>query len=111
MRTLTRDSVQGGASALGRRREEGEWHLANREFAFGTLSGVEYPRVYAAIATCPESDHHIAAESARSAPIIRIILLIGGRMNEDIKDLRNYIFLFFVTLNYRFIVDFIAILL
>jgi len=81
-----RNSVQGGASAVGRRgREEGERHFANREFAFSTLPGVERARVHAAIATCSESDYYVAAESARSASIIRVLLLVGEE--KDIKDL------------------------
>lgn len=92
VRTLMQTSVQGGASALGRRGgREGE-HLANREFAFGALPGVKRARVHTAIATCPESDHHAAAKSTRSAFIIRNPILVGGRTNEDIKNSRDYNF-------------------
>lgn len=87
---------------MGRRAgEEGERHLANREFAFGAVPGVERARVYTAITTCPESDHHVAAESTRSAPIIRNPSACRERRNENS---RNF---FFRWLNRRcdFIVE------
>jgi len=82
MRPLTRHSVQGDASALGKRGDdEGryakrirEQRRANRQFALGAHAGVERARVHAALATCPESDYHAAAESERSAFFIEISL-------------------------------------
>lgn len=78
MRGLLRKvPVPEGASTLGERggEENGELaqrlreqqRLADREFALGAVPGSERARVHAAFATCPESDHHVAAESERSA--------------------------------------------
>lgn len=78
-RSYTRgNSVAGGDATLGERGggQEGvprvrERRDTNRQFALGALPGTERARVHAALAACPESDYHVAAESERSARLSR----------------------------------------
>lgn len=75
---LCKVPVPGGASTLAKRGgekggelaqrlREQQQQLADREFALGAVPGIERARVRAALATCSESDHHVAPESERSA--------------------------------------------
>lgn len=55
----------GGQRVLAKRLRE--QRLANRQFALSARPGSKHSCVHAAFATRPEPDHHVAAESERSA--------------------------------------------
>lgn len=79
---LSNVPVSEGTSTLGKRRGEKsielaqrlrkQQHFADREFAFGTIPGIEHARVRATLTTCPESDHHVVAKSKRSAILTKV---------------------------------------
>lgn len=95
---LSNVAVSEGTSTLGKRRAEKrvelaqrlrkQQHLADRQFSFGTVPRIERARVRAALATCPESDHHVVAKSKRSAIFIKIsqsLLLEGETLKREGK--------------------------
>lgn len=63
-----------------------EQRLANRQFALRTCSGLEHPRVHAALATCPESDHHVAAEGERSGTNPSFVSNVGRNARSSVID-------------------------